>query len=115
MKAIQQARDDYKNKPSSLLGWIVIASYLYYHKYFSLLSDEDFDKMCSTALKMWDTGIFNSHPLVHLVTRDDLQAGSLYTLKESDLTHMFKWMCGRIMREEITRQAQENGNDTNGT
>lgn len=96
---IEQARLDYKNKPSSLLGWIVAASYLYYHHHFNLFTDEEFDSMCKAAIPLYEQGIFDKHPLKHLVLLDDLKAGSLYALKEKDLTHTHKWMLLKMMKE----------------
>ena len=77
MTPIESARRDFKEKPASIIAWILMASYLYYHRYDSIFEDVDFDKMMSYTLKHYDN---LEHKYKSLVTKDDLQAGSLFAL-----------------------------------
>lgn len=72
------AREAYKQSPASVVYFIVVASYAYYMKNESLLSDETYDKMCRLVL---DRGITHSK-LSHLINDDRLRAGSLYDIKD---------------------------------
>lgn len=72
------AREAYKQSPASVVYFIVAASYAYYMKNESLLSDETYDKMCRLVL---DKGITHSK-LSHLINEDRLRAGSLYDIKD---------------------------------
>jgi NAD-dependent DNA ligase len=96
MKAIQKAREDYKRNPNTLVFWIVCSSYLYYHHDYSLFSDEEYDKMMKLLLDKWDT---IQHKLKKHITKADLRAGTLYALKERDLTNTMKWLCLQIKKE----------------
>lgn len=71
------ARKSYKESSSSVVYFVVLSSYLYYHKDESILSDETYDRMCKLIL---DKGI--THKLLsHLITDDRLNAGSLFDVK----------------------------------
>ena len=71
------ARESYKQSSASVVFFVVLASYLYYCRDESILSDETFDKMCKLIL---DKGI--KHKLLsHLITEDRMKAGSLFDLK----------------------------------
>lgn len=72
------AREAYKQSQASVVYFIVAASYAYYMKNESLLSDETYDKMCKLVL---DKGITHSK-LSHLINEDRLRAGSLYDVKD---------------------------------
>lgn len=75
------ARQDFKKAKQSVVGWILMASFQYYHKDTNLLADTTFDKMCKWLLDNYDTV---EHRYKHLITRDQLQAGSLYDLGTHD-------------------------------
>ncbi len=77
----QAARDSFKVNPSSCISWWLSASYGYYIRYESLLSDEAFDKMSKYILDNYES---LEHNHKHLVTKEMLVAGSGYNLKESD-------------------------------
>lgn len=71
------ARESYKQSPASIVFFVVLASYLYYIRDESILSDEVFDKMCKLIL---DKGI--THRLLsNLITEDRMRAGSLFDVK----------------------------------
>ena len=69
-----------KNKSSSISFWL-IASYAYYCRYESLLSDTTFDKLSKWLLDNMDS---LGHINKELITKDMLVAGSGYNLKEED-------------------------------
>lgn len=56
------------------VSWYLMASYLYYQENVSLISDDDFDWLGRTLLKSYDTVV---HRHWHLITRDELAAGTL--------------------------------------
>lgn len=91
----QQARNDYKQSPKSAVYWVVIASYLYYCRDESILSDEVFDKMMRLIL---DKKIKHLK-LSHLITDDDLRAGSLFRLKVKDYPEFIVDQAERIIRD----------------
>ena len=71
-----------RRAPRAAVAWVLMASYLYYHKNTSILSDPLFDWMCKTMALNW--GTFETHSHAHLITPIDLHAGSLYRLREQD-------------------------------
>lgn len=60
----------------------MMASYLYYHRYTSLLKDEDYDQLAYILLRDYD--LFD-HIHKHLITQDMLRAGTTYNLREYPL------------------------------
>ena len=62
-----------------------MASYLYYHKHVSLLSDALYDDMARRMLARWDE---LDHVHKHLITKADLEAGTLYALPLTSYTSM---------------------------
>jgi hypothetical protein len=56
-----------------VVPWYLMASYLYYHRDFSLLSDTLFDQLCVTLDQRWED---ISHTHKHVIDRRDLAAGS---------------------------------------
>jgi hypothetical protein len=80
-----KARQDYKDSNKSIYFWLLCSSYLYYNEpdRESLLSDECFDKMCKHLLDNYDTHPKHSK-LHHLITKDNLQAGSFYNILSND-------------------------------
>lgn len=75
-----------KDKPNLMIPWFLMASYLYYHENESMFSDEYYDALSKELLLKWDE-VEHSHK--HLITKDDLMAGSLYKLKKWD----YPWLC----------------------
>lgn len=73
--------------PNLIVPWFLMASYLYYHTNQSLLSDEYYDKLSKELLSRWDQV---EHRHKYLITKDDLIAGSLFTLKEENYPEMCK-------------------------
>jgi hypothetical protein len=69
------------NAPNAIVGWWLMASYLYYVHHESLLSDACYDDMARVIKASWDK---LTHPHKHLITRHDLEAGTLYALKPED-------------------------------
>jgi len=89
-----QARVAYKKSQASAVYYLFLASYGYYLKNESFLSDEVFDKMAKVIL---DKGIKHSL-LSHLITDDDLRAGSLFRLKASDYPDFIFEEAERLIR-----------------
>lgn len=69
-----------------LVAWYLSAAYAYYHLDEPFLSDADFDKMAKILLENYDTVV---HRHKYLITKEDLQAGSLL-LSEDDYPTIVK-------------------------
>lgn len=75
------------NAPMSIVPWYLMSSYLYYGHDLSLITDELYDKIAKDMLAKWDE---IEHQHKHLITPDDLKAGTLYRLREEDYPNMTK-------------------------
>lgn len=64
--------------PGKALQVFLMASYLYYEVHHSPITDQDFDALCEYLKGEYD---FMEHPHLHLVTYDDLVAGTGYAIK----------------------------------
>jgi hypothetical protein len=89
-----KAREDYKKSPASVVYWVFLASYLYYVRDESILSDETFDKMMKLIL---DKNLKHSL-LSHLITEEDLRAGSLFRLKPSQYPNFIAEAGEKLLR-----------------
>lgn len=81
MNLDQKARELIAEGPNLIVPWFLMASYLYYHKSESLFSDTYYDELAKDLLSNWDS-IEHSHK--YLIPKEDLIAGSLYSLKAND-------------------------------
>lgn len=84
MTAPRTPLDDYArhciaDTPNVIVSWWLMASWLYYCRDVSLLTDHYYDELCSDLDARWDT---IEHPHKHLVDRAALSAGSGFTLTE---------------------------------
>jgi len=74
--------DGLEKKTSSahnlLVPWYLMTSYLYYEKDESIVSDGDYDWICSQLDERWDE---ISHWHKSFIDRDGLSAGSGYAIK----------------------------------
>lgn len=79
MNCDQQMREEFKENPQCVIGYMLMASYLYYHKegMEPILSDIVFDKACK-----WLYDNYNSveHKFKDIIEREALQAGSLFAV-----------------------------------
>ncbi len=78
---------------------ILTCSYLYYHRPAerAICSDSDFDKICKEALSKWGE---IEHMHKHLITEGDLQAGTMFGLKERDYPNIVKVLAMNMARGE---------------
>ena len=81
--------DDISEDPNRAMVWMMAASYLYYCFHESLLSDETFDMLCKNLLERYDELPEHRH-FQKLVTKEDLKAGTLYTVKEEEYPMILK-------------------------
>jgi len=96
MNLDDKGRELIKFNPNLIVPWFLMASYLYYHNNQSLFSDEYYDELSKELLSRWDQV---EHRHKHLITKDHLIAGSLYTLKEEDYPVMCKAGALLMVRE----------------
>lgn len=64
-----------EDHPNLLVAYFLIASYLYYVRDVSIISDGLFDEICETLTLHWDDV---EHPHKHIIDREALKAGSGY-------------------------------------
>lgn len=70
-----------KKEKSALVSWVLMLSYLYYICNDSVVTDTFFDHLMRELDANWDDV---EHRHKHLIDREALSAGSLFTLKEED-------------------------------
>lgn len=86
------------SNPNLIVPWFLMASYLYYHTNRNLLSDGYYDELSKELLSRWDQ---IEHRHKHLITKDDLSAGSLYRLREEEYPMLVK-AAALFLVEELT-------------
>jgi len=60
-----------------ILQKVLMASFVYYQLHKNVMPDEEYDQLCKVLLKYYDQF---EHQHKYLVTKDDLEAGTLYAL-----------------------------------
>lgn len=80
-KMDEYIRECFKVNKNSAMSFFLIASYCYYCRYDSIMSDEVFDGIAKWLLKEYDK---IQHVNKDLVTKEMLNSGTAYNLKESD-------------------------------
>jgi len=70
----KQCREITGNNPNMMIPWYIMASHAYYTQDDPILSDGLYDELAQTMLKTWDT---LEHMHKHLITKEDLRAGTL--------------------------------------
>lgn len=63
--------------PNMMVPWFLFASYLYYHRDVSLLTDERYDRLCKDLNKAWPK-IEHAHKAV--IPRESLEAGTGFVI-----------------------------------
>jgi hypothetical protein len=86
------------NAPWATVAWYLGASYLYYIRDVSLLSDTMYDKLARTMLRSWES---IQHPHKYLITQADLRAGTLYRLAAHEYPTITKSAACRHAREYL--------------
>lgn len=82
MSVFDKILDDRLSRNKNLsVSWYLMASYLYYHRAESLLSDCRYDVLCKQILEWWDE---IDHRHKYLLDRDSLKAGTGFYLREQD-------------------------------
>ena len=65
-----------------LVPYYLMSSYLYYKKNKQVLTDDEFDTLCKRLLDEWDS---IEHMHKHLITKEDLKAGTGYAIKYTNM------------------------------
>ncbi len=93
--------EDYREVKSwsihKLVAQYLINSYLYYICDLTVVSDSVFDYTCRELLDRWDD--VGQHEHGHLIDKGCLQAGSGFTLRESDFPNIVKGAATDVARE----------------
>ncbi len=79
---------------NNLVSQYLIHSYLYYLCNRPVIDDSAFDKICHDLLVNWDS---ITHMHKHLLTVEDLKAGTGYTLKMTDYPEIVKSVASTIL------------------
>lgn len=82
--------------PKQALQKYLMASYLYYIRYQSVMPDSEYDALAKQLLEQWDTF---DHAHKFLVTPEDLKAGTLYSLKDEQYPMIVKCAADIWLRE----------------
>lgn len=72
LKSHHYIRDTVRNK-NLMVPWYLMASYAYYVESDPILTDHEFDELAKKLSENWDD---ISHFHKHLITKDDLNAGT---------------------------------------
>lgn len=89
-------RDCFKKNKNTCISWFLLASYCYYLKDESILSDEVFDKMCKWML---DNHQHLEHEHKHLITKEMLGTGSGHSLKEVDYPNRVRYSAPVLIKQ----------------
>ncbi len=65
-----------------LVPYYLMSSYLYYHCDKQVLNDDEYDTLAKRLLDEWDSV---EHMHKHLITKDDLTAGTGYAIKHTNM------------------------------
>lgn len=79
--------------PDMMIPWYLMASFAYYEHDRPFLSDRAFDQLAKDMLDVWD---ILEHRHKHLITEEDLEAG---TLLRRDFPEIVKGAAGVLMKE----------------
>ena len=101
----EAARKAFKINPASAISFYLAASYLYYCRDISILSDNTYDRLSKWLLENIDNLEHTNH---NLIDKDALRAGTAFHIKESDYPLRVK-----ISAEELARDL-EIWNNLNG-
>lgn len=82
--------------PNQLLQTYLMASHLYYQRYESIMDDSCFDAICKRMVECYED---IEHDHKYLVTKDDLVAGTGYTIR--DYPMVVKMAADMWMREDL--------------
>ena len=66
----------------------LMCSYQYYIRYTSLIPDTEYDKLAKYLLENYED--WQGHQHAHLISKGDLEAGTLFTLRQGDYPEMVK-------------------------
>ncbi len=92
----RQALAVIRRETGMLVAWYLMASWLYYHKDQSLLSDPFYDAICRELDRLWDE---IDHPHTAIVDRAGLKAGTAYAIPATAYPAIVKGAAERLVRE----------------
>jgi hypothetical protein len=81
--------------PGSAVAWVLMASYLYYHRDESLLSDHMYDRLTSLVREQWDR-IRHPHRDILAPLRES-QSSTLFDLHVTDYPAMARSAACRLL------------------
>lgn len=95
------------NQPKSLKSCLqkyLMASYAYYIRYTSVMPDSEYDDLAKYLLEHWHTF---EHQHKHLVSEEDLKAGTLFSLNERGYPLMIQAAAEMWIQDVSDKQVQE--------
>ena len=84
-----------KTHPNAIVAWWLIASYAYYIHDKPILSDGLYDELAKTMLDRWSD---IEHPHKHLITEENLKAGSLFNLSAEQYPSITKGAASQLIK-----------------
>lgn len=99
-------KTDLMKNPNSLVPAYLTASYLYYNypEEDPIMSDELYDWVCKELMTNWDK---TEHRHKEIIDRDDLSAGTCYSLREHDYPIIVKSLAFSMSRGRFTAISNE--------
>jgi NAD-dependent DNA ligase len=71
----------YETNPNMLIPYYLMYSYLYYEKDESIISDDEYDRICKTLYELYPV---LEHPHKHMVDRDALMSGTGFHIQYNE-------------------------------
>jgi len=90
--------------PNQALSKYLMASYLYYIRFQSVIPDHEYDHLARFLLEHWDAV---EHQHKYLVLPEDLQAGTLFGLSDEKYPLMVKGAAEMWLRDVAEKEARE--------
>lgn len=79
----------------NLIQWILMCSYIYYHKNDILISDEEYNKLHNLLKKNWDV---LEHRHKNLIKKESLKDDSLFYLSKIDYPQIIQHSALRLLK-----------------
>jgi hypothetical protein len=89
--------------PRAAINIYLMTSYLYYNRYVSAISDNNFDSICKYLYDHFDSV---EHQHKHLLSKCDLKAGTGFAIKEEDYPMMVK-QAAFLLERQLGKEENE--------
>jgi NAD-dependent DNA ligase len=90
------ARECFKKSPNTIVAWLLMASYCYYCRYESIISDSVYDKMMKYFLDNYEK---ITHRHKHFFDKNMLEAGTAFNIKREDYPLITRVAAEKLMED----------------